>query len=93
VNASQPTTLDQVITVAGTILDSPHVQATDNIFTYGGDSLTVVTFCAELKAVLGVAVPLDVVWDADDFSAVAARIAHLVHPGAPQQAGPNGEPR
>jgi acyl carrier protein len=79
VNTTQPTTLEQVVTVAGTVLGDPRIEASDNLFDRGGDSLAVIKFCAELEAQLGVRVPVDMVWDADDFAVVATRIASLAH--------------
>jgi acyl carrier protein len=79
VDTHQPSTLEQVVAVAGTVLGEPCIEASDNLFDRGGDSLTVIRFCAELEAQLGVRVPVDLVWDADDFSVVATRIAPLAH--------------
>ena len=75
----QPTTLEQVVAVAGTVLGDPRVEASDNLFDRGGDSLTVIRFCAELEAHFGVRVPVDVVWDANDLSVVATRIVPPAH--------------
>jgi acyl carrier protein len=74
VNPDQPTVLDQVIAIACGILDSRAIQPSDNFFEQGGDSLAVIEFCAQIEAVLGMEIPLEMVWDAENFQALATQI-------------------
>lgn len=67
--------LARVMQAAATTLDVPSVHAADNFFELGGDSLAVIEFCTEIERVTGYETPLEVVWDTDNFTALAQVIA------------------
>ena len=61
------------------LLDQPQIQASDNFFDIGGDSLSAMRFCAAVSEQHGVDVPLVTVFEVDSLEELFARVRALKH--------------
>jgi len=63
------------------LLDQPQIQASDNFFDIGGDSLSAMRFCAAVSEQHGVDVPLVTVFEVDSLQELFARVRDLKRVG------------
>jgi acyl carrier protein len=68
---------DRLIAAAQTVLVNDRLTASDNFFEHGGDSFNVIELCQHVEPYLGLEIPLEVVWEADDFTELAAELSQL----------------
>lgn len=59
------------------LLDQPQIQASDNFFDIGGDSLSAMRFCAAVSEQYGIDVPLVTVFEVDSLEELFARVRAL----------------
>jgi acyl carrier protein len=70
---------EHLVTAAKEVLQDDSLLASDNFFEQGGDSFTVIELCQRVEPLLGVEIPLELVWEADDFTTLAAELHRLAH--------------
>jgi acyl carrier protein len=63
-----------VTSVTGEVLDLAEVDASKSFTAQGGDSLTALAFATRLGDELGVEIPLDIVFDAEDLQDLAEQL-------------------
>ncbi|MEU9509344.1 acyl carrier protein [Micromonospora sp. NPDC048170] len=68
-------TLDKIVEIARQVIDDPSVGPQDNFFEAGGDSLDVLELCTQIENATGVEIPMEAVWDAENFESLAAALA------------------
>lgn len=68
-----------VIAATSSVLDKADVDSEHSFVAQGGDSLTALMFVEKLGDQLGIDVPLELVFDAEDLKELADELEHRLH--------------